>query len=242
MTYTKIKAISCKILIIIFLCYIYYNIGEIYLCDDGLIPTNGDFNQVSNDIASCDWESNYRSKNIPVEYPTHYSDGRPIYEAYNVRLQETYSTHYSDGTPIYKPYNDGLQETLHGYRYELNGNSVVNTRPEPFLNELDGKDINLQYVGVDINGNLIYQYVTVSNSTQLGEIAPTRTEVLNDGYYHGNGFNMPLDTSNSTLKRRIYNKVKVGIKNHIAKSNDEYSRTYSLWKFCKTYSWFQQNE
>jgi hypothetical protein len=34
--------------------FIYYNIGEIYLCDDGLIPTNGDFNQVSNDIASCD--------------------------------------------------------------------------------------------------------------------------------------------------------------------------------------------
>jgi hypothetical protein len=139
-------------------------------------------------------------------------------------LRETYSTHYSDGRPIYQAYNEGLQETLHGYRYELNGNSAVNIRQESFFNELDGRSVHLQYVGVDIQGNPIYQHVPVSNSTQLGEIAPTHSEVINGGYYQGNGYNMPLDTSNPTLKRRFYNKVKVGIKNHIAKSNDEYLR------------------
>jgi len=222
MTYTQIKVISCKLLIIMVLCYIYCNISEVYLCDDGLIPSNSDFNQVSNNIASYSWETNYRGQNIPLEYSTHYSDGRPMYKAYNLGLQETYRTHYSNGTPIYQPYNDGLQGTIHGYRYELSGSSAVNTGPEPFFNELDGKSVDLQYVGVDIQGNPVYQYISVHNSTQLGEIGPTRSEVLNDGYYHGTGFNMPLDTSNTTLKRRLYNKVKVGIKNHIAKSNDEY--------------------
>jgi len=94
---------------------------------------------------------------------------------------------------------------MQGYRYEL-----------------DGKPDNIQYVGVDIQGNPIYKYIR--ESTQLGEIAPTRSEVINDGYYHGNGYSLPLDTSKTTLKRRIFNKVKVSIKNHIAKSNDEYLR------------------
>lgn len=222
MIHTKIKVFLCKFLIIIFLYYIYSNIGEVYLCDDGLIPTSSEFNQVSNNITSYNWESSYQNNNNPVEYSTHYNDGTPIYQAYNVNLRETYSTYYNNGTPIYQAYHEGLQGTSHGYRHELNGDSTI--RQEPFFNELDGKPIQLQYVGVDYLGNPIHQHVSVHNSTQLGEIAPTRSEVINGGYYKGGGYNMPLDTSNPTFKRRIYNKVKVSIKNHIAKSNDEYLR------------------
>ena len=198
---TNIKVISCKLFIIIVSCYIYLYTGEILLCDDGLIPTINDYNEAgTNGITSCNWEMDYRGKNIIHEYPTHYNDGTPIYKSYNVGSQETsygYYTHYNDGTPIYKPYNEGLQETLHGYRYELNSNSIpVNTRQEPSLYELDG-------------------------SSQIGEISPTRSEVINNGYYYGSGYKMPLDTSKTTTKRRLYNKVKMSIKNHIAKSSDE---------------------
>ena len=74
----------------------------------------------------------------------------------------------------------------------------------------------------DSNGNPIYYYTyPTTNSTQLGDISPTRNEVLNDNYYYSGGYKIPLDTSKTTFKDRLKNKVKTSIKNHIAKSSDE---------------------
>jgi hypothetical protein len=130
-----------------------------------------------------------------------------------------------DDQIVYQAYNQGLQETSCGYRYELGGGSGnININATNYT--MDGKPVYMEYIGVDINGNPIYNYTypTSLHTTQLGEIEPVPTEVINNAYYQGGGYIKPLDTSNPTLKRRVYNKIKIGIKNHIAKSNDEYIR------------------
>jgi hypothetical protein len=108
----------------------------------------------------------------------------------------------------YHPYRPGIQYTSEGYRYELGSTSNYNNVPVEV-------DSTYKYTvdGYDNNSH--------NDSTQIGLIEPTHSEVINNGYYQGNGYVLPVDTSKTTFQRRVYNKVKVSIKNHIAKSNDE---------------------
>jgi hypothetical protein len=149
-------------------------------------------------------------------------DGRMMYYPYRPGIQYTTeggryeldglsnynNTSIQSNNVQYHPYRPGIQYTTEGYRYELDSSSNYNNVP------VDG-DSRYKYTvdGYDNNSH--------NNSTQLGVIEPTHSEVINNGYYNGNGYVLPVDTSKTTFKRRVYNKVKVSIKNHIAKSNDE---------------------
>jgi hypothetical protein len=156
-----------------------------------------------------------------------------------------YQTTDREGRMIYQPYRPGVQYTTEGYRYELAGSSNNNNRSvegnnvpyhpyrpgiqyttEGYRYELGSSSNNYH---VPVEGDSTYKYCTVdgydqnshNDSTQVGLIEPTHSEIVNNGYYHGNGYVLPVDTSKTTFTRRVYNKVKVGIKNHIAKSNDD---------------------
>ena len=219
------------------ICFVIINLfynSEVQLCDGGAITSNTDVVYQANG-----WGGELDGRPIPNStggYQTVDRDGRMIYDPYRPGIQYTTegsrfelgdSSNYTSiqrNNVEYYPYRPGIQYTTEGSRFELDGNSAVNSSQEPNLYELDDKLVDLQYVGVDINGHPIYQYVSASNSTQVGIIEPTRSEVLNNGYYNGNGHVLPINTSKTTFQRRVYNKIKVSIKNHIAKSNDEFLR------------------
>jgi hypothetical protein len=55
----------------------------------------------------------------------------------------------------------------------------------------------------------------------IGLIEPTKSEIIGNGYYVGGPHWKIVDTSPTKFYRRVYNKIKIGIKNHIAKSSDE---------------------
>lgn len=223
----------------------YYNISfnTIYYCIILPIVFIGSF-YANNEVILCDGTGmaesgfNYKAPGWGGEL-----DGRPITGGVSTQVGGNVYTGYpiydNEGISLYQPYNSGLQSTGGGYRYELGGSQVSRYELDggQIYHELDGGQgfINLnatyyttdgrgvpleyEYRGLDSNGNPIYHY-SYSNSTQLGEVVPTRTEVLNDNYSHG-GLKIPLDTSKTTFKGRIKNKVKTSIKNHIAKSSDE---------------------
>jgi hypothetical protein len=142
-----------------------------------------------------------------------------------------YPTCDSLGRSLYQPYNTGLQHTAEGYRYELGGgHGMININETNYT--MDGRPVAMEYMGTDSAGNPMYKYAypTTIESTQLGEIEPASNEVLMDAYYKSGGVipKVPLDTSASTFKRRVFNKVKVGVKNYIARGNDEYRRQECL--------------
>ena len=66
-----------------------------------------------------------------------------------------------------------------------------------------------------------YTYPTTTCSTQLGEIQPIPSEVINSRYYEGGGVpKPPLDFNKTTLSDKLYNKAKMTIKNRFAKYNE----------------------
>lgn len=149
--------------------------GEV-LCDDGLIPINEyDYNAATS-YNTNSWENHYQNR---------------------ITLPESYAK-YNEGRPIYQAYNEGLQQTSQGYRYELEtsqGSPYELEAYQGYRYELGGRALPVEYGGVDSNGNPIYYTL---NSTQLGEISPTRSEVINNNYYQG-GYKVPLDTSKTTF-------------------------------------------
>lgn len=95
-----------------------------------------------------------------------------------------------DGTPKYKyePYRPGLQSTSQGYRYEMDGNNNCSSSPSYHTDmknhsniyNLGDKKPNYPY-GPDSYNNRPYE----SQSTQLGEIEYTQSELDRGGYYQG---------------------------------------------------------
>lgn len=201
--------ISIILRIFIFL-YTFYLTGasqEIYHCDDYPSVEN-----TTGDSYESTWYNNYQNRNYNNQYHT---------------------TH-SDGTPLYEPYNEGLQPTSKGHRYELSNNERTVRFEEPernldqFTAELDGRPVYARYYYTDMQGQDHYSY-SYDGSTMIGEIEPTKSEVIGNGYYRGSGNEWRIvDTSPTTTTRRIYNKVKTSIKNHIAKSNDEAIRQHNM--------------
>jgi hypothetical protein len=130
----------------------------------------------------------------------------------------------------YQPYRPGLQATSEGYRYEMvgagNPESVqyqpyrpgLHATSEGYRYEFVGDYTQQKRVAFNLNIN---SSETSDTSTQLGLIEPTRSEVINNSYYYAEWRrNTPYDTSESSLKRRVYNKIKTTVSNHIAKSNE----------------------
>jgi len=210
--------------LLIFIISIYF-CGYNYNCDDdGLWFSNTENNGTMTTYG--------RSQNNEYGYQTHYSDGRPIYQAYNeeqnISERQEYQRRDSNGRPIYEAYNENLQSTSRGYRYEMNGDTTyTNVNQETFIVELDGKPVYAKYYSTDLNGNNLYSYSN-DGSTMLGIIEPTKSEVINNGYYVGGPVWRSVDTSPTTLTRRLVNKVRIGVKNHIAKSSDESLRQHNL--------------
>lgn len=192
--------------------YTFFTGGEIYHCDD--LPS------YENATNNSTWYNNYQTRNEEARYHT---------------------TH-SDGTPLYEPYNEGLQPTSNGHRYELPANERVVRFQEPsasahviqpqqernldqFIAELDGRPIYARFHYTDMQGKDFYSY-SYDGSTMIGIIEPTRSEVVGNGYYQGTGWTIVRNVPDTT-SRRIYNKVKTSIKNHIAKSSDEAIREHN---------------
>jgi hypothetical protein len=93
---------------------------------------------------------------------------------------------------------------------------------------MNGRPVALDYIGQDVNGNPLYSYKYPStiSSTQLGEIEPIPSEVINSRYYEGGGVpRPPLDLSKSTLGQKIVNKAKIIVKNRFAKYNEPTSQS-----------------
>ena len=208
--YINIKPQVFKILLIVLILSLQFFFTGTIHCDDGLIPIN---------------ECGYNDGLIPINESNYNTTGSYNTSSWennyqNRILQETYPQ-YRDGQPLYKPYNVGLQETPQGYRYELGGGSGT-INPNATNYSMEGKPVALEYVGVDIHGNHIYSYAypTTTCSTQLGEIQPVPTEVINERYYEGGVPRPPLNFSETTLGQRIYNKAKVIVKNRFAKYNE----------------------
>jgi len=182
-------------IIIATFCY-YCLTSEICYCDDGL---NSNYTYANYDTNY--WIDNYNNKTNTLH---------------------PHCTQHNGGT-VYQSYAQGLQQTSEGYRYELIGDYPTNNEIPASLQPGDRSGY-AQYIGVDMQGNPIYNYnynydySVRDNSVQIGLIEPSRNEVINNEYYYGCG---TLDTSKTTCGRRIYNKVKTGLKNHIAKSSDE---------------------
>jgi hypothetical protein len=76
-------------------------------------------------------------------------------------------------------------------------------------------------MSTDIHGKHLYSY-SYDGSTQIGVIEPTMSEI--NKYYTGGPRWIVVDTSSTSYGRRFYNSIKVGIKNHLAKSNNEATR------------------
>jgi hypothetical protein len=196
---------SFLIVNILFIIYQIFTINYV-LCDDNdLVPLVG---------VEGNGENTGSERNPSRSY-----SNDPVYRAYKPYVLHPLER-IDENTVSYQAYDRGLQSTTAGYRYELSGDSC--------RYELGGKPINPTYLGTDLDGNYIYSYFNERNgsiayatnfSSELGVIEPNRSEVLNKGFYKGGPRVIPVDTSNPTLKRRIFNKVKVTIKNHIAKSN-----------------------
>ncbi len=196
--------ILIRIIIITYNCLIS---GEIYHCDD--IPSD-------ENASDSTWYNNYQTRNEEARYPTR----------------------HSDGTPLYEPYKEGLQSTSKGLRYELPTNEKAvrfeDSGPffpreernlDNFIAELDGKPVYVTYDHTDMQGKDFYSY-SYYGSTMIGEIEPTKSEVIGNGYYKGSGWTIVQKVPNTT-SRRIYNKVKTSVKNHIAKSSDEAIREHN---------------
>jgi hypothetical protein len=196
-----------RLLLIVLIVFTIFSFTGELKCDDGLIPIS-EYNyneglipveESSVRYNSSSWENNYHSRNVQESY-LQYKNGQPLYQAYNV----------------------GLQETSQGYRYELGGgSSTININANDYTQ--DGRPVALEYAGVDVNGQTIYRYTypTTTCSTQLGEIEPVRSEVINERFYEGGGWpKPPLDVSKTTLGDKIYNKAKIAIKNRFAKYNE----------------------
>lgn len=193
----NIKLIIFKLLFFILILYFnYFLTGEIR-CDDGIIPIE----EFDYSTTTPSWENNYQNRTIT--------------------LQESYPEHINNGS-IYQAYNERLQATSQGYRYELGGGSgTININATNY--SMEGKPVALEYVGTDINGCHMYKYAypTTSYSTQLGEIEPIPSEVINNRFYEGGGLpKPPLDYSKTTVGKKIYNKAKVLVKNRLAKYNE----------------------
>lgn len=175
--------------------------------------------------------TNGRVQNNEYGYQTHYQDGTPIYESYSERPQ--YTSRYQTNeniSPVYQAYNENLQLTSEGYRYEMNGDTTyryTTLNEENFITDFNGNTVYAKYYGTDVNGNNVYNYSN-DGSTMLGLIEPTKSEIIGNGYYVGGPNWKIVDTSPTTFSRRMYNKVKFGIKNHIAKSSDEAQRIHNM--------------
>lgn len=235
------KSLFLNILLLVLIIYLQILFTGIIHCDDGLIPLNesvyndglipvDEFNNNTNrSYNTSSWENNYQNRIVQEAYPQ-----------------------YRDGQPIYQAYNEGLQATPQGYRYELGGGSgTIDTNATNY--SMEGKPVPLEYIGVDIHGNTIYRYTypTTTCSTQLGEVAPVPSEVINERYYEGGVRRPSLDFSKTTLSQKIYNKAKVVVKNRFAKYNeptwqrrmrtDEYDRQASEAKWARRAAEDQKN-
>lgn len=213
---------------IIIISYNFFIGGEVLHCDD--LPSNDDATGNTRNQESS-WYNNYQTKNH------HYQ----------------YSTRHSDGTPLYEPYSEGLQSTSNGHRYELPDNERVvrfelpgnETEPvrnlDQFTTELDGVPVYARYHYTDMQGKDYYSYsydgstmigimepnISGDGSNMIGTIEPTRSEIDGKGYYQGAGWTI-VHKVHTSKSRRIFNKVKTTITNHIAKSNDEAIRQHNM--------------
>jgi len=57
---------------------------------------------------------------------------------------------------------------------------------DQFIAELDGRPVYVRYDHTDMQGKAFYSY-SCDGSTMIGEIEPTRSEVIGNGYYQGTG-------------------------------------------------------
>jgi len=143
---------------------------------------------------------------------------------------ETYnrSYEYQYRSAEYQPYRPGLQETSEGYRFELPADN--STSPPVLRVNINGKVVFAEYSGQDIQGNPMYTYKNHNfsvDSTQLGLIEPTRSEVLGKGYYQGSGWGHKVTTNKyDTNRRSIWNKIKSDFKS--ARQSASKDRTISL--------------
>lgn len=134
--------------------------------------------------------------------------GNSPYETYNNNAEG------SRNKPVqYQPYRPGLQETSEGYRFELPAES---SNPPVIRVELNGRVVYAQYLGQDYLGNSMYTYNNQNfslDSTQIGEIEPLRSEVLNESYYQaGYWGHKDVITTKYNSKPGIWNKIKSDFK------------------------------
>lgn len=138
----------------------------------------------------------------------------------------SYESEYRDRS-VYQPYRPGLHHTSEGYRYELPDNSIGYPKLRVRLN---GEIIYAEYSGQDSQGNPIYTYNNNSfsiNSTKLGEIEPTRSEIINEAYYKGGGWgHKDVITTKFNSKPGIWNKIKSDFKN--ARDSANRNQRYNL--------------
>ncbi len=236
--YTKYRNIYLNPLFLRFLTIVIsvYFTSENHYCDDGLWYSNTENNGAMTTNGGLQNNAQY----VRAGYQTHYSDGTPIYESYNKSIQHSSNwnaNQTNDGRPIYQAYNDNLQPTSRGYRYEMNGDTTYKAQvrfvPEPTVNqenfrvELDGNTVYAKYYSTDANGTDIYSYSN-DGSTMIGLIEPTKSEIIGNGYYTGGPVWKVVDNSPTTFSRRFINKIKIGVKNHIAKSSREAIRQRNL--------------
>ena len=151
-------------------------------------------------------------------------------DGYNNLSHETYNLSYESeyrDRSVYQPYRPGLHNTSEGYRYELPDNSIGSPKLRVQLN---GEIIYAEYSGQDFQGNPIYTYNNHSfsiNSTKLGEIEPTRSEIINEAYYKGGGWgHKDVITTKFNSKPGIWNKIKSDFKN--ARDSANRNQKYTL--------------
>lgn len=223
---------------------LFYLSSESHYCDDNY----SSYNTYNNTQQTINGYQTQYSDGTPIY--------QPYYENKDTSNWNSHQVNDQNGRPVYQAYNSNLQPTSRGYRYEMSADtpSIINNHslqhapigyryedtiahsrfiPDPtvtqenFRLELDGNVVYAKYYGTDINGINAYTYSN-DGSTMLGIIEPTRSEIINNGYYTGPGLWKIVDTSSTKLSRRFYNKIKIGIKNHIAKSNPEAIRQHNL--------------
>ena len=115
----------------------------------------------------------------------------PQYETstYNSTWRWEEGNYGVDNGPVqYEPYRPGLQYTTEGYRYEMDGQ----------VHYCDGCPNHSNYANNTVQ------------STQLGLIEPTRSEVLGKGYYQGSGWghHNVYTTKYRSTRSSIWNKIK----------------------------------
>ena len=129
-----------------------------------------------------------------------------------------YVSDYRDKPLQYQPYRPGLQQTTEGYRFELPADQPTSSSSYPPMVrvELNGRLIYAQYSGQDYLGNPMYTYDNQNfsiDSTRIGLIEPTRSEVLNEGYYPiGTLGHKDLYTTKYNSKPGFWNKIKSDFK------------------------------